>query len=241
MGLLDGKRCVVTGAGRNIGRAIAETLIDEGAHVACAYRTGKDAAEEVAARDASGRSFAVALDVQDRDSVKAAVECIGGRFDAVDVLVNNAGVNKPEDFDKITEEDWQTVVDTNLAGPWRVSQEILPVMADGGSIVNIGSVSGQYGGPRTTHYAVSKAGLLTLTQNLAIFAAKRGIRVNTVSPGLIESEMAKAAANLGLDDKILLGRKGAAREVGDAVAFLASDRASYITAQTLNVNGGLYF
>lgn len=241
MGLLDGKRCVVTGAGRNIGRAIAETLIDEGAHVACGYRTGAADAEAVAARDASGRSFAVALDVNDRDSIKAAAAAVAERFEGVDVLVNNAGINKPEDFDKITEDDWHAVVDTNLSGPWRVSQEFLDHIQEGGAIVNIGSVSGQYGGPRTTHYAVSKAGLLTLTQNMAIFCAKRRIRVNTVSPGLIESEMAKAAANLGLDDKILLGRKGSTREVGDAVAFLASDRAAYITAQTLNVNGGLYF
>lgn len=241
MGLLDDKYCLVTGASRNIGKGIAETLIREGAHVACTYKAGKADAEAVAATDPSGKSFALQLDVAERTSVRAAMAEVKAKFPLLNCLVNNAGMNKPEDFDKITEEDWATVLNTNLAGPWRVCQEALPLMGQGGSIVNIGSVSGQYGGPRTTHYAVSKAGLLTLTQNLAIFAAKRGIRVNTVSPGLIESEMAKAASGLGLNDKILLGRMGTVGEVADAVAFLASDRSSYITAQTLNVNGGIYF
>ena len=114
-------------------------------------------------------------------------------------------------------------------------------MNDGGSIINIASVSAQYGGPRSTHYCVSKAGVLALTQNLAIFCSDRGIRVNAVSPGLIRSEMAGAAAGLGLEEKILLGRMGTYEEVASVVVFLASDEASYITAQTINVNGGIYF
>jgi len=239
--LLNGKIALVTGASRNIGRAIALGLIAEGAHVIAACRTELDAAEEVARADTSGKSCAIVMDVADRDSIHTAAAQIAKKYGKINILVNNAGINKPEDFDKISDDDWDDVLNVNLKGPFRVVQELLPHMNDGGSIVNISSVSGQYGGPRTTHYAVSKAGLNTLTHNLAIFCAKRNIRVNTVSPGLIASEMAAAAKGLGVEDKILLGRMGTPQEVADAVNFLASDKASYITAQTLNVNGGLYF
>jgi len=238
---LDGKRALVTGSSRGIGKAIATELIRRGAAVAVAYHAQAQGAETVAGLDPSGRSFAVPLDVQDRASIRRAKATIGERWAALDIIVNNAGINKPNDFDKIEDADWDAVLGTNLAGPFKVVQECLPLLNEGGAIVNISSVSGQYGGPRTTHYAVSKAGLISLTQNLAIFCAPRNIRVNAVSPGLIESEMAKAAANLPVADKILLKRMGKPDEVAKTVAFLVSDDASYITAQTINVNGGLYF
>ena len=239
--VLDGKTALVTGASGNIGSAIAMGLQEAGARVAAAYVRGRESAERVAGADGRGMSLAVQLDVTDRASIRAARGALEDAFGRVDILVNNAGINRPSDFDRISDADWDDVLGTNLKGPFRVVQELLPLLNAGGTIINIASVSGQYGGPRTSHYAVSKAGLIALTQNLAIFCAKRGIRVNTVSPGLIESEMAGAAAALDVEGRILLGRVGRASEVADAVVFLASDKASYITAHTLNVNGGLYF
>ena len=157
----------------------------------------------------------------------------------IDILVNNAGINIPTDFDKIKDEEWEQVLDVNLKGPFIVMQEALPIMHDGGSIVNISSVSGQYGGPRTAHYASSKAGLISLSQVVARFVADRLVRVNCIAPGLIESPMTESA---GMStDGILLGRFGLREEVAKAVLFLASDDASYITGQCFGINGGLYF
>jgi NAD(P)-dependent dehydrogenase (short-subunit alcohol dehydrogenase family) len=158
--------------------------------------------------------------------------------------VNNAGVNKPCDFDLITDADWDEIVAVNLRGPFLCTQEALAFLREGGAVINIGSVSGQYGGPRTAHYAASKGGLIALTQCCARFLAPRGVRCNLVSPGLVRSEMAAAGLS-GLPstirDGILLGRLGEVDEVAHAVVFLASAEASYVTGQTMNVNGGLYF
>ncbi len=241
MCVLEGRTALVTGASRGIGRAIALSMIDAGASVAVTYQKNRSLAEEVASYDKTKRSFAVEMKIPDRASIRSATAWVREKFSKIDVLVNNAGINRPNDFDKISDGDWDDVMGTNLTGPFRVCQEFLPLLQAGGSIVNISSVSGQYGGPRTTHYAVSKGGLNVLTENLAIFCASRGIRVNTVAPGLIESEMAGAAKSLGVSEKILLKRMGKPTEVADAVVFLASPAASYITAQTINVNGGLYF
>lgn len=239
--MLTGKKCIVTGGSRGIGKSIAHAMLKEGASVIVTYVSNKDLAEEIIRQYPESNSYAVELDVKDRSSIRRLRNVIKDYWTNFDVLVNNAGINKPNDFDKIDDDDWNEVLDTNLAGPFKVTQELLHVMNDYGSIINISSVSGQYGGPRTTHYAVSKAGLNSLTQNMAIFCAKRGIRVNAIAAGLIESEMAKAAQNLGVTDKILLKRMGKPEEVANVAVFMASDKSSYITAQTINVNGGIYF
>lgn len=240
---LEEKTCIVTGSSRGIGKAIALEMAREGARVAVCYNTGREEAEAVVAEieAGDGEALAVRFPVTDRAAVREALSVITERFGAVDVLVNNAGINRPNDFDRITDEDWEAVMDVNLTGVFRVTQEVLPHIKDGGSVINISSVSGQYGGPRTSHYCASKAAVLALTQNLAIFCSKRGVRVNAISPGLIASEMAGAAKGLGVEEKILLGRMGTGAEVGKAAVFLASSDSSYITAQTINVNGGLYF
>jgi len=238
---LDRKTALVTGASRGIGKAIAIAIMEAGGTVIVTYKINKDLADEVVKKDKTENCIAVQMDVSNRLSVKRAKKDIMDKFDSIDILVNNAGINHPNDFDKISDEEWNNILAVNLKGPFIVTQEFLPIIKDGGTIINISSVSGQYGGPRTTHYAVSKAGLISLTQNLAIFCAPRNIRVNSVSPGLIESKMAGAAKNLGIFNKILLKRMGKPEEVANVVAFLASDDASYITAQTINVNGGLYF
>lgn len=186
------------------------------------------------------------MDVTNRASIAATVTEAAG-FGPASILVNNAGVNKPTDFDQIEDGDWDFVLETNLKGPFLVAQLFLPLLkqAHGASVIHIGSVSGQYGGPRTAHYAASKAGLISLSQVLARFGAPHAIRSNVVAAGLIASEMAagglQAASVQKAAENILLKRLGTPREVGDAVTFLASDASSYITAQTLNVNGGLYF
>ena len=186
------------------------------------------------------------MDVTDRASVDAAVKAAEA-FGAISILVNNAGINKPTDFDQISDADWDTILATNLKGPFMAAQAFLPLLknAGGGAMVHIGSVSGQYGGPRTAHYAASKAGLISLAQVIARFGAAHNIRSNVVSAGMIASDMAagglQAASVQKAAENILLKRMGSPDEVADAVVFLASDAASYITAQTLNVNGGLYF
>ncbi len=245
---LAGRTAVVTGASRGIGRAIALGLAEAGADIVFTYRANHAEAEAVGAQIIAlgHRALALKMDVTDRASVEAAAR-EAANFGKISILVNNAGINKPTDFDQIGDADWDTILDTNLKGPFVCAQVFLPllVQAGGGSIVHIGSVSGQYGGPRTAHYAASKAGLISLAQVIARFGAASNIRSNVVAAGLIASDMASAGLQAASVQKaaenILLKRLGRTQEVADAVVFLASDASSYITAQTINVNGGLYF
>jgi NAD(P)-dependent dehydrogenase (short-subunit alcohol dehydrogenase family) len=243
---LAGRRVVVTGGSRGIGRGIALACARAGASVGITYHTQADAAAEVTdlIRAEGGTATAAPMDVRDRQSVRAGLTALARELGGLDVLVNNAGVNKPCDFDLITDADWDEIVAVNLRGPFLCTQEALAFLREGGAVINIGSVSGQYGGPRTAHYAASKGGLIALTQCCARFLAPRGVRCNLVSPGLVRSEMAAAGLS-GLPstirDGILLGRLGEVDEVAHAVVFLASAEASYVTGQTMNVNGGLYF
>ena len=243
---LSGKRAFVTGGSRGIGRAIAIALAEAGADVALTYRSEKAEADKVAKEiEARGRkALVLELDVTNRGSVQAAARN-SQDFGKFDILVNNAGVNMPTDFDVVSDEDWDFIVDSNLKGPFIVTQVFLPFLNQGGSIIHIGSVSGQYGGPRTAHYAASKAGLISLSQVVARFAAAQGIRSNVVAAGMIQSDMGAAGLQAASVQKaaetILLKRLGTTQEVADAVVFLSSDASSYITAQTINVNGGLYF
>src|SRR3984957_2678231 len=243
---LIGKNAVATGGSRGLGAAIALGLAEAGADVLLTYRERHDEAAAIVHKiEAMGRrALAVAMDVTDRLHIEQAGRR-GRAFGPVSILVNNAGINKPTDFDQIKDDDWDAVMDTNLKGPFLVAQIFLPLLkeAGGGSIIQIGSVSGQYGGPRTAHYAASKAGLISLGQVIARFGAASNIRSNVVSAGLIASEMAAAgmvaASVQKAAEAIILRRMGTPQEVADAVVFLAGDAASYITAQTLNVNGGL--
>jgi 3-oxoacyl-[acyl-carrier protein] reductase len=245
---LAGKNAVVTGGSRGIGRAIALGLAEAGADVIFTYRDQREEAEVVAAQihKLGRRAQALRMDVTDRASVEEAARD-AARFGKISVLVNNAGINKPTDFDQVSDADWDNILGTNLKGPFVCAQTFLPLLkeAGGGSIVDIGSVSGQYGGPRTAHYAASKAGLISLAQVIARFGAQYNVRSNTVAAGLVASDMAAAGMAAASVQKaaegIILKRMGNAQEVADAVVFLASDASGYITAQTLNVNGGLYF
>ena len=246
---LKDKICLVTGGSRGIGKSIVERLFNDGAHVIFTYVQDKSAANNLI-KSLSGKSpniQALQMDVSNRESVKNVISSISEKNTHIDVLVNNAGINKPEDFDKITDDDWDNVVNINLKGPFIVTQETFSLLkkSNYASVINIGSVSGQYGGPRTAHYAVSKAGLISLGQVIARFGAQYNIRCNTISAGLIVSEMADAGMQSAVvkqaSENIILKRFGEREEVADVVSFLASDESSYITAQTINVNGGLYF
>jgi len=246
---LSGRAALVTGGSRGIGRAIALRLAEAGASVCVAYRNNAEEAATVARviAEAGGKAITAQMEVTDRTAITAALDATENAFGSLRVLVNNAGINKPTDFDKVTDADWDDILATNLKGPFVCSQLAMPRLeaAGGGSIVHIGSVSGQYGGPRTAHYAASKAGLISLAQVIARFGAPRGVRSNVVAAGLIQSDMAAASmaspAVQAAAETIVMKRLGTTAEVADAALFLSSDASAYITAQTLNVNGGLYF
>jgi len=246
---LKGKNVLVTGGSRGIGRAICIALASQGSNIAFTYRNKGDAVnslvKELKSYDVDVLDFQ--CDVRDRKEWKIVVKEIRSKWESIDSLINNAGINKPTDFDKITDSDWDEIISINLKGPFIATQETFSLLkkSNAASIINIGSISGQYGGPRTAHYAASKAGLISLGQVIARFGADSGIRCNTVAVGLISSDMGaeglKAASVAKAAESIILKRLGSFDEVAKAVVFLVSDESSYITAQTINVNGGLYF
>lgn len=250
---LRGRPFVITGGSRGIGRAIAIAAGAAGARVILTYKSGADEARETVRtiRSAGGAAEAHALDVAMGPSIAAFARALESTHGRIAVLVNNAGINKPTDFDKIEESDWDDILAVNLKGPFLVTQALLPLLRTGAaeygdaSVIHIGSVSGQYGGPRTAHYAASKAGLISLSQVIARFGAKDGVRSNTLAVGLVQSDMAAAglqnAAVQKAAENILLRRLGTHDEVAEAALFLASSASKYVTAQTINVNGGLYF
>ena len=247
--MLKGKVALVTGGAGEIGRAICRRLAEAGTMVCLTYSNKRDRAEklveEIEAR--GGRAISRQLNVCSRQQVRKVIADIENNYGRLDILVNNAGINRPTDLDEITDEAWDEILAVNLKGPFICTQEVLPVLrrSGGGSIVNIGSVSGQYGGPRTAHYAASKAGLISLGQVTARFAAKDNIRCNTLAVGQVESDMTATSldspAMSDVKERILLKRFGRPEEIAEAVLFLASNASSYITAQTLGINGGLYF
>jgi len=246
---LKGKNVLVTGGSRGIGKSICIALAGEGANVAFTYINQNDVANDTVAEISNYGVDALSFqcDVRDRETLKKIVRDLGDRWGCIDVLVNNAGINKPEDFDKITDNDWDEIISVNLKGPFVTTQEVFPLLkkSNSANVINIGSVSGQYGGPRTAHYAVSKAGLISLGQVIARFGSNYNIRCNTIAVGLIASDMGneglKSPVVAKAAEAIILNRFGSFDEVAKTAVFLASDDSSYITAQTINVNGGLYF
>jgi 3-oxoacyl-[acyl-carrier protein] reductase len=239
---LDNKIAVVTGSSRGIGATIARAYAREGATVVITYRNALDEAQAVAAE--TGSELVLPLDVVDRASVRSVMQRTAERYGRVDVLVNNAGINVTGDFDQISDEDWDAVVDTDLKGVFLCCQEALPVLADNGRVINVGSLSGEYGGPRTPSYAAAKAGVMALTHCMARFVAPRGITVNTLSPGVIASDLTDSTMPAFLKERILplilVERLGRYDEIEEAAVFLASQESGYVTAQTVSVNGGAW-
>ena len=244
-----GRVALVTGAARGIGRGIATALAAEGLAVAVGYSSAADCAREVAAeiQALGGRALPVALQVEDRASVRAALTAIRAGLGPVGVLVNNAAMAQEKPFETISDDDWSRMMAVNLQGPFICVQETLPDMlaAGWGRIVNIVSIGGQWGGFNQVHYAAAKAGLINFTRSLAKIYGSRGIVANAVSPGLVATRMTAAeldsAAGRQKVAQIPAGRIGEVEEVAAVVAFLASERAAYVLGQTINVNGGQYF
>ena len=249
VGNVSRKTAIITGGGRGIGRAIALTLAKQKMNLVLSYVTRRDSCEQTAdeVRALGSEPLVVQVDVTQRESVRRMVALSTQKFERIDLLVNNAGVLEQKPFHSITDEDWDTMMATNVKGVFLCCQEVMPVMArqGGGSIVNISSSGGQLGGMLAVHYATSKAAVLSLTRSLARVGAADGIRVNCVTPGLILTEMSEKeihseAGQQKINQQIPMRRAGLAEEVAAAVAFLASEESSYITGQSINVNGGLY-
>ena len=245
MSRLSDQVAFVTGASRGIGRAIAERCAAEGATVVACARG--DHAEPVveAIRAAGGSARAVAVDVTAPDSVAAAVQATVADLGRLDILVNNAGIVRDQLLMRMKPEEWDLVLSTNLTAAFSCTQAAIRTMLKRrrGRIINISSVVGQSGNPGQTNYAASKAGLVGFTKSLAREVAGRGITVNVVAPGMIETDMTAALGDdvrESLAAQIPLGRFGTPDDVAGAVCFLASDEASYITGQVLGVNGGMY-
>lgn len=243
---LKGKTALVTGGSRGIGRSIALTLADYGADVAITYASSVDAANEVKEEiEARGqKAKALQADAVDISKAEEVISEITADWEKLDILVNNAGITRDNLILRMSEDDWDQVIDTNLKSIFNYSKAVAkPMMRNrGGSIINISSVVGLSGNAGQSNYAASKAGIVGFTKSYAKELASRNIRANVVAPGYITTEMTE-----NLDEKVLeaikadtpLGRPGEAEEVSQTVLFLASDLSSYITGETIRVDGGM--
>jgi 3-oxoacyl-[acyl-carrier protein] reductase len=243
---LDGRTALVTGASQGIGEAIAKRLAERGAGVVLAARNldklGRVREEIVAA---GGRAHALALDLARAEEVGDRIKELPEGFDTIDILVNNAGITGDNLLARMSLEQWRGVLDTNLTGAFAVTREVVRGMMRRrwGRIVTVSSVIGLMGNAGQANYAAAKAGLIGFSKSLARELASRNITANVVAPGFIETAMTEAlpeATRAEMFDRIPLGRLGRSEDIADAVAYLASEEAGYVTGQVLNVSGGLY-
>jgi 3-oxoacyl-[acyl-carrier protein] reductase len=242
---LSDRVALVTGASRGIGRSIAEKLAARGAIVVAAARGENAAPVADVITKAGGRAESVSLDVTEPGAPERLVAATIERHKRIDILVNNAGIARDQLMLRMKREDWDAVLATNLTAAFALTQAVLKPMIrqKGGRIISIGSVVGQSGNPGQANYAASKAGLIGFTKAVALEVASRGITVNVVAPGLIETDMTRAMTADAREEwaaKIPLRRLGTPADIASAVCFLASDEASYITGHVLAVNGGMY-
>ena len=247
---MKNKICLVTGGSRGIGKGIVKKLSEKGYKVAFTFNTQEQLAQELENKinDNGSNAKSFQMLIEDRKSVVAALAKIKNHFNGfISVLVNNAAIAQEKPFDKITDIDWKTMLKVNLQGPFICSQEALPDMIKNrwGRIVNITSIGGQWGGFNQVHYAASKAALINFTQSLAKIYSHAGVTTNAVAIGLAETDM--SGDELDSDEgkkkieNIPIGRIGTIEEIANTVSFLCSEEASYITGQTINVNGGMFF
>ena len=235
---LENKIAIVTGASQGIGRCIAETFAREGAKV-IAVDINKLPYE-------NKNIYGYEVNVTDRKGIKEFFDKISEKFGKIDVLVNNAGITRDALIQKMTEEMWDLVIDVNLKGLFNITQLVGPNMVEngGGSIINIASIVGEFGNVGQTNYAATKAGVIGMTKTWAKEFSRKGarVRVNSVSPGYINTDMMKTVPEKVLDNmrsKTMIGRLGEPEEIANAVLFLASDESSYVTGHNLSVNGGM--
>ncbi|MCC4587061.1 3-oxoacyl-ACP reductase FabG [Xanthomonas sp. NCPPB 1067] len=241
---LQGEIALVTGASRGIGAAIADILAAQGATV-IGTATSASGAAAIGARLAPGGGHGRELDVTDAAAVDALIDAIGKEFGAISILVNNAGITRDNLLMRMKDDDWQAIIDTNLTSVFRTSKAVMRGMmkARKGRIVNIASVVGVTGNPGQTNYAAAKAGIIAFSKSLAKEIGSRGVTVNVVAPGFIDTDMTKALpeeSRTALLQQIALGHLGAPEDIANAVAFLAGPTGRYITGETLHVNGGMY-
>jgi len=241
---LTGEIALVTGASRGIGAAIADLLAERGATV-IGTATSESGAKAIGERMAAIGGVGRVLDVTDSAAVDALIDDIAGEFGAVSILVNNAGITRDQLLMRMKEEDWDVILDTNLSSVFRTSKAVMKGMmkARKGRIISIASVIGLTGNPGQANYAAAKAGIIAFSKSLAKEIGSRGITVNVVAPGFIETDMTRAlpeAQKNAMQTQIALGRFGAPGDIAEAVAFLASPSAAYVTGETLHVNGGMY-
>ncbi|MCW0397591.1 3-oxoacyl-[acyl-carrier-protein] reductase FabG [Xanthomonas sacchari] len=241
---LQGEIALVTGASRGIGAAIADELGAQGATVV-GTATSDAGAQAIGARLAAHGGHGRTLDVTDGAAVDALIEAVAKEFGPVSILVNNAGITRDNLLMRMKDDDWQAIIDTNLTSVFRTSKAVLRGMmkARKGRIVNIASVVGVTGNPGQANYAAAKAGIIAFSKSMAKEIGSRGITVNVVAPGFIDTDMTKAlpeAQRTALLEQIALGQLGQPSDIANAVAFLAGPGAGYITGETLHVNGGMY-
>lgn len=241
---------LVTGGSKGVGKYISEFLCTAGYDVALTYNSNKALASAVEEehKNARGEIKSFHMQVENRDSVRKAIKAIENHFSSnIQCLVNNAAIAQEKPFEKITDSDWNKMLSVNLQGPFICSQEVLPKMIENkwGRIINITSIGGQWGGFNQVHYAASKAGLINLTQSLAKLFSNDGVLTNAIAIGLVETEMSKDEINRE-DGKqkiegIPIGRIATLDEIAPIIEFLCSQNSSYITGQTINLNGGMLF
>jgi len=239
---LDGKIVLVTGASRGIGKAIAQQLKELGATV-IGTATSEHGADKIS--DYLGQGQGLVLNVTNNDSISALFDVIKTNHGGIDILVNNAGITRDNLFMRMKDDEWQDILDTNLTSIFKISKAVIRTMMKKrhGRIINIGSVVGSMGNAGQVNYATAKAGLLGFTKSLAREVASRGITVNTVAPGFIDTDMTQTLTDEqkeGIFSQVPANRLGKPEEIANTVAFLASDGAAYITGETIHVNGGMY-
>lgn len=244
---LNGRVAVVTGGSRGIGRAIALRLAESGADVALIYAGNQATADETAqqVRELGVRAMAVQCDVSDAQQAAAAIKQVRAELGPIDILVNNAGITRDGISLRMKPDDFRRVIDVNLTGAFLMAQAAMSdfVRRRSGRIINISSASGLMGNAGQANYSAAKAGMIGLTKTLARELAGRGVTVNAVAPGFVRTEMTAAMNEAALSEglkSVPMGRMAEPEEIAEAVAFLASDRAAYITGTVLSVNGGLY-
>ena len=242
--ILAGEIALVTGASRGIGAAIADTLAANGAKV-IGTATSDAGAQAIGERLAAHGGVGRALNVTDSAAVEALIDGIAKEFGAISLLVNNAGITRDQLLMRMKDEDWQAILDTNLTSVYRTSKAVMRGMmrARKGRIISIASVIGLTGNPGQSNYAAAKAGIIAFSKSLAREIGSRGITVNVVAPGFIDTDMTRSLpeeSKQALLGQIALGRLGAPDDIAQAVLFLASPAAAYITGETLHVNGGMY-
>jgi 3-oxoacyl-[acyl-carrier protein] reductase len=246
MGLLDGKVAIITGASRGIGKAIAETFIKQGAKVAFTYLSSEEKAKALEAELSANGGVAKGFksNASDYNSAQELSDAVVAEFGTIDILVNNAGITKDNLLMRMSEEQWDEVINTNLKSAFNLTKAVLKPMlkAKKGSIINMSSVVGVSGNAGQANYAASKAGMIGFSKSVAQELGSRNIRCNSIAPGFIETEMTAVLDQTvvqGWRDSIPLKRGGTPEDVANATVFLASDMSAYVTGQTLHVCGGM--